>query len=146
MKGDWIEARFPCGSRGEVIERDGYTNGGGLGIFLEAKADPPGGIDWCDDIWCIAHFNTGHAVARVEGTQAAAFQLGEEIADVGDWTFVGPTDWQATQPDLQQRVTDVVKAYIERGAFMLNKGYDADLAATVYTARGPKQDSGTGAK
>lgn len=139
MSSEWIEAHFPAAGRGKVVERDGFTNCAGLGVFLEAEADPPGEIDWCDDIWCICHLNTGHAIARVEGQRIAAFRLAEEIAGLGDWTFVGVTDWQANQPDLPQKVADAVSEYTKRGAFMLHKGHDVVVANAVYTARLPSQ-------
>lgn len=138
MSTEWIETRFPVAHprTGEVVEYDGFTNGVGLGVFLEAAADPPGaGDDWLDDIWCICHLNTGHAVARVEGQRIAAFQIGEELAGIGDWTFTGIEGWKNLQPDLPQKVAETVRAYTKRGAFMTNRDSSQALATAVYTAR-----------
>ncbi len=140
---DWQEATFPCGWKSGVVERAGLVNGSGLGVFLEAPADdvpiaPEWSEDWCDEIWCITHLNTGHAIARVEGKQPAALLLADALTGVGDWTFVGVNDWREAQPDLQDKVHAAVRAFAERGAFMTKKQSDDTVATAVYTARGQR--------
>jgi len=133
---EWIEAQFPSGTRTGVTTRSGFVNGAGLGIFLEREAEgpdvepPPLG-----DIWCLIHLNTGHAIARIEGLRPSAFALGDELAAIGDWTFIGVNDWQEAQPDLQDKVHTVVRAFAARGSFMGAKASDETIANAVYVAR-----------
>ena len=62
-------------------------------------------------LWSLVHLNTGHEVCKLWGGVKTALKVATEIAECGDWDFVGLRGYENYDPAILHRMEAIVNRH-----------------------------------
>jgi hypothetical protein len=95
----WVKGNYWVGAGGRPRHVSGWTYNG-CGLTSRGAA-----------VWGLHHLNTGHNIACIKLARFGAFQVATEIAECGDWSFLGIMGPINSDPDLFKRVKSLMDGY-----------------------------------
>jgi hypothetical protein len=102
----WVAGNIHCAAREGFFIKPGYTYKG-LGLRM-IQAPSPKGRRPAE--WLIIHLGSGHGIAVVAGTVSDVFPIVHELAEAGDWTFIGLDGWRNQFPEAKA----ATRAWLQR--------------------------------
>jgi hypothetical protein len=63
--------------------------------------------------WVVTHLGTGYRICKIKGPRFMAFQIATEIAECGEWDFIGISGHLNRDPELRKKAGTILAAYCE---------------------------------
>lgn len=101
----WKPTHFLVALSDQAAERDGYIYRG-LGVYRVIRLPRNRKA-----VWSLVHLNTGHEVCKLWGGFKTAFKVATEIAECGDWDFVGLRGYENHDPAILHRMEAIVNRH-----------------------------------
>lgn len=85
--------------------------------------------------WTLTHLNTGHSICHIEGGMAEVFPVAADIANCSEWDFDGLRGWTNRDPELGDKVQDILDSYNGKWTRHKSTGGDEVVARKVLETR-----------
>lgn len=127
----WQPGDFDIAMYDMTSTRTGYVYRG-LGLHQVSKASPKGRRP---PQWKLTHLGSGHCVCIIGGLVADAFPIATEIAECADWSFDGLNGWRNMDPDLPQKLSNLLAKYPKRCRRATGGTRNEEVARRIAMAR-----------
>lgn len=135
----WKEERFYLATPHGPSLTDAYSyTYKGLGLHL-AMQGAGTGKRARKPIWTLTHINTGLSVGYYHGSLSTAAEMGTEVAELLDWSFMGPDGWKNVEPEIKAKLQSVIKKY--SGGKLPSVEHDPDFVRAGARAVMDKRES-----